>query len=629
MGIENFGQKDRELNGVVPVYDPITFSVMLGRFNSIVNEMTLTLEHTAWTSILALCRDFSCAVYDARLRQISMFDALPIHTSSLHLVLGEIARSFEGGISDGDVFLCNDPYRLNTHVGDLVTAAPVFIEGQHVFWSVTKGHQLDTGAFVPSSVTASARNVWQEGIQIPPLKLIDAGNTRNDVVELYLANVRYGDLLYGDLLAQLASIEKGRTRLTELCEEYGTDEVLYYVDALIDYADRRMSAELTAMPDGVFRAEGWIDSDGISELNIPIQVAVAIAGDQVTVDFTGSGPQAKGGVNGSLATSMATAAIPFLYYVDPDIPHNHGCIKHIDVIAPEGSICNAVHPASTSCATAIPSDCMHDAINKAMAAATPERVPAGGTKQSNVAQFSGVDAVTGEAWGVMLFNGTGGGGAAKGCDGWPLYESIDGLGAVKAQPIEQIELLYPIRVEQMEIETDSMGLGAWIGGPGTRLVVRPLEGAAECVTFGDGVANPPHGVLGGTPGHGGGAYVEDRATGRRRYVSAAGLVEVGLHELWTGVSTGGGGYGNPLDRSPEEVRLDVRDGIVTRHAAREVFGVVVDDDVDATVQETETEELRQRLRSQSRPLIDPTEPAASRWVERNLREGDVYLLNPP
>jgi N-methylhydantoinase B len=609
-------------------YDPITFSVMLGRFNSIVNEMTLTLEHTAWTSILALCRDFSCAVYDAQLRQISMFDALPIHTSSLHLVLGEIARSFEGDISDGDVFLCNDPYRLNTHVGDLVTASPVFVGARLAFWSVTKGHQLDTGAYVPSSVTASARNVWQEGIQIPPLKLIDAGRTRNDVVELYLANVRYRELLYGDLLAQLASIEKGRTRLVELCGEYGTDEVLYYVDALIDYADRRMSAELTAMPDGVYCAEGWIDSDGLSELNIPIKVAVTIDGDRVTVDFTGSGPQAKGGVNGSLATSMATAAIPFLYYVDPDIPHNHGCIEHIEVIAPEGTICRAVYPASTSCATAIPSDCMHDAINKAMAAAIPERVPAGGTKQSNVAQFSGVDAATGEAWGVMLFNGTGGGGASLGCDGWPLYESIDGLGAVKAQSIEQIEMLYPIRVEQMEIESDSMGLGRWIGGPGTRLVVRPLLGETECVTFGDGVANPPHGVLGGTPGHGGGAYVEDAVTGRRRYVSAAGLVKVGEHEVWTGVSTGGGGYGSPLDRSPEQVRLDVRDGVVARQAAREVFGVAVTESTDPTIDEDETEALRRDLGSQSRPLIDPTEPAAARWVEQNMREGDVYLLNP-
>jgi N-methylhydantoinase B len=615
------------MTGDVPeaVVDPITFSVMLGRFNSIVEEMTLTLEHSAWTSILALCRDFSCAVYDVRCRQISMYDALPIHTTSLHVVLAEIARTFEGDIRDGDVYLCNDPYRGNTHVGDLVTAAPVFVEGDHQFWSVTKGHQMDTGAFVPSSVTAAARNVWQEGLQIPPIKLVEAGGLRADILDLYLANMRYRELLHGDLLAQLASVEKGRQRLIELCGEYGHAETLRYVDALIDYADRRMAAELRAMPDGVFEGEGWIDSDGVDQLDLPIKVRVTKRDDRVTVDFTGSAAQAPGGVNGSLATTMATAAIPFLYYVDPDIPHNHGCIRHIDVIAPEGTIVNARYPASTSCATAIPSDCMHDAINRAMTAAIPERVPAGGTKQSNLVQCSGLDPVTGEAWGVMLFNGTGGGGAARDADGWPLFESIDGLGAVKAQSVEQVELLYPLLVEQMEIEPDSMGLGTWIGGPGTRLVVRSLAGEMECVIFGDGVSNPPHGAVGGTPGHGGGAYVLDESTGLRRFLSATGAVRVAEGEVWVGVSTGGGGYGDPLGRPCEDVRDDVRDGIVSRDRARALYGVVLR---EGAIDAQATEAARDELRAHARPLVEPTTPGASDWVARTLRDGDVYLLNP-
>ena len=147
--------------------DPITFSVILNRFNAIANEMTLTLEQSAWTPILALCRDFSCAVYDDQLRQVAMYDALPIHTTSLKIVLKEIARTFEGRVNEGDIFMCNDPYRGNTHVGDVVTALPVFIDGRLRFWSVTKGHQLDIGAYLPSSVVASARNVWQEGTDHP------------------------------------------------------------------------------------------------------------------------------------------------------------------------------------------------------------------------------------------------------------------------------------------------------------------------------------------------------------------------------------------------------------------------------------------------------------------------------
>jgi N-methylhydantoinase B len=609
-------------------YDPITFSVMLGRFESIVREMTTTLEQTAWSSILSVCLDFSCAIYDARARQVSMFDALPIHTTSLRLVLEEIARTYEGEVHEGDVILCNDPYRFNTHIGDLVTACPVFVDGQHLFWSVTKGHQMDTGAYLPSSVVASAQNIWQEGIQIPPIKIIERGKKRRDVIDLYLANMRYRDVLEGDLLAQLASIEIGRERLLELCGEYGATEVRRYVDAIIDYADRRMSSELQAIPDGTYSGRAWIDSDGVSETNIPICVRVVKDGDRVVVDYTGSGPQASGGVNGSFATSQAAGAIPFLYYVSPDIPHNEGCIKHIEVIAPEGTIVHARHPASTSAATGIPSDTMIEAVNRAMVQAVPALVPAGSTKVCNLPQLSGVDAKTGEAWGVMLFNGTGGSGASRGADGWPLFESMDGMGATRAEPIEQVEMLYPILIEKMEIDPDSMGLGQWIGGPGTLLVVHSLTGDTECVTFGDGVANPPSGVLGGTPGHGGGAYVENDLTGRRRYVSAAGDVIIGEQETWVGVSTGGGGYGNPMDRPVDQVRQDVRDGIVTRVAASAVFGVVVSDDADPIVDEAATAERRVELSKVKLEQVRPDAPGASTWVTRNMREGDVYLLNP-
>ena len=357
-----------------------------------------------------------------------MFDALPIHTTSLHLVVKEIADTFEGDIHDGDIYACNCAYRNNTHIGDFVTATPVFVDGTHLFWSVTKGHQMDTGAFQPSSVVGGAQNIWQEGLQIPPIKLADAGVMRKDVVDLYLTNLRYRDLSEGDLLAQLGSIEKAKQRLIELCQEYGAEVVMRYVDELIDYSDRRMTEEIRSMPDGVYRGEGWIDSDGFGTLDIPIKCKVTIEGDHVTVDYTGSGPQAKGGLNGSWATSNAAAAIPFMYYIDPDIPHNHGCIKHISVISPEGTICNARYPASTSSATIVPSDMMQDAINKAMAAVLPDRVAAGTVRCSNVPQMAGVDDRTGEAWGVMLFNNMGGGGGAKGADGWPHIESQARMG---------------------------------------------------------------------------------------------------------------------------------------------------------------------------------------------------------
>jgi N-methylhydantoinase B len=607
--------------------DPITMSVLLGRFDSIVSEMSLTLARTAWTPIIAICRDFSCAIYDAVPRQIAMFDALPIHTTSMHLVLEQFAERFAGDINEGDVFLTNDPYCGNTHIGDLVTASPVFVDGTLRFWSVAKGHQLDTGAIIASSVVASAENVWQEGIAIPPLKVIDRGVERADIVELYLRNVRYPELLRGDFRAQLASIEQGRRRLIELAAEYGAGVLGFYVDEMIDYADRRMSAAIRAIPDGVYHGAGWVDSDGFDEENILVDVSVTVDGDEVTVDMSGSAPQVRGGLNASYAVACAAGAVPFLFYVDADIPHNHGAIRHVKVIAPEGTICNARFPGSTSVATGCPADTIQDAIHKAMAPAIPHRVPAGGPKDSNLPQFAGVDAA-GEAWGAMLFNGTGGSGALDGLDGWPIWESISSAGSIRIQQVEQIELLYPLRIDRVEVEPDSMGFGRWIGGPGTRFVVSPTgPGHTECITFSDGMANPPHGVFGGTMGCGGGAFVEAAAGGPRRYLSSCGVIRIAPGERWVGVSTGGGGFGDPAERPAEQVARDVLDGFISREAAAAQFGVILGE--GAAVDGMATAAARDALRAQ-RPLaaLDPDGPGASRWVERHMRPGDVFLRNP-
>jgi N-methylhydantoinase B len=603
-------------------YDPITFSVILSRFDAIVEEMTRVLEKSAWTSILALAHDYSCAIYDAVPRQVSMYDALPIHTASLHIAVKEIAEAFAGEINPGDVFLFNDPYSGNTHVGDFVTAAPVFADGKLVFWSVTKGHQMDTGAYIPSSVVASAVDIYQEGITIPPMKMVEGGKLRVDFFRLLLANLRYSDLIEGDLRAQIGSIEKARQRLEELCESYGTDVALRYVDEIISYSDRRAGQEIASMPDGRYEAEGWIDSDGFGSEHIRVQVAVEIDGDRVRVDYAGSDPQAKGGANGSYATSQAAGAVPFLYYIDADIPH-------IDVSAEEGTVCFAKFPASTSVATIVPSDLMQDVVNRAMVEAMPERVPAGGARCANIPQFAGNGADGHSPWGFMLFNNAGAGGAAKGNDGWPLWYNQAALGGMKIQPIEQLELLYPVRIERCEIDTDSVGFGQWLGGPGNVCAVKPLLDEMVTITFGDAASNPPHGAMGGGQGSGGGQYVEDEGSGTRRFVSSSGAFTVDhTREVYVGVSTGGGGWGNPHERDAEQVRLDVRDGIVSRAAAAEVFGVVLSAAADPVIDADATAARRAELAQGPSAVVTPTEPNASPWLQDQMRDGDTYELDP-
>ena len=605
--------------------DPVTFSVILNRFKGIAEEMSLTLEMTAWSSLLALDRDFSCAIYDWDRRQLCMYDALPIHTTSLQLVLEEIARSFGDDLRDGDVIIANAPHRGNTHIGDLVTATPVFVDDRPMFWAVTKGHQMDTGAMSPTPVLAYARDVWQEGIQIPPVKLVDQGRVRHDVLDLYLSNVRYREPMYGDLLAQLGSINTGKLRLRDLCDEYGVEAVGRYAGELLAYADRRMAAEIDAIPDGVYQGETWVDTDAFEAFHIPVRVTVTVDGDRIVADFSASGEQGAGGLNGSFATSQAAGAIPFLTYVDPAIPHNHGALRHIEVVTRKGTICDAEFPASTSVATLVPSDAMQDAIQKAMVSALPGRVLAGTYRNGAIGTFTGVDSTTGEPWGTPLFQSMGGQGAGHELDGWPLFE-YGGYGGVRIHSIEEIELASPIAIDAMEIEPDSMGFGQWIGGPGIRMAVRPLRGGMDVFSSADGVLNPPHGVLGGTPGIGGGQYVET-SSGRRTYVVGAGRVAVNPDERWVGVSTGGGGYGHAWARDPELVRRDVRDGFITRDVARTAFGVALSADVNPAVDPVETAELRARLAAQ-RPRDEPEGPGSARWLEDNLRPGDRQLVNP-
>lgn len=608
--------------------DPITLSVLLNRFYAITEQMSLAVERSAWSSVLGICRDFSCAIYDAEPRQLCMFDAIPIHTTSMHLVLREIADAFSGDIVEGDLFACNDPHRGNTHIGDLVIAAPVFVDGAHVFWAVTRGHQHDTGAVAPSSVLGTARDVYQEGITIPPIKLGDAGRTRDDVVELYLANVRFRETLYGDLLAEMGSVRKGAQQLVELCAEYGVDELLLYVDALIDYADRRMAEEIEGIPDGEYLGESWVDADGAGRLNTPVRCTLTVAGDRVTVDWSDSGPQARGAINGTYATTTAASGVPLMCTASPDLPHNQGSIDRITVIARPGTICLAEHPAATSSSVVAPSGAMHDALMKALAGAVPERVAAGGPRMGNCPTFSGVDERTGEPWSFMFFNDGGGSGAALGADGWPLIGTLCCLGGIKTMSVELIELLYPFRLETMEIEPESMGLGRWCGGPGTRAVVRPLHGDMTTITFGDGYDNPPHGVLGGTAGIGGGQWVQGPDEPHRIFGSACARLEAPRSGVWVGVSTGGGGYGDPLARAVEEVRRDARDGLITRATARDVFGVAMDDAADPVVDAVATERLRLEHRRFVGRGVVPTEPGAATWRREQMRDGDVYLLNP-
>lgn len=605
---------------------PVTMSVILSRLAGVADEMSVTLESSSSGTIIALARDFSCAVFDATPKQVVSFDGLPAHTASLHVVMEGIHRAFGDDIAPGDVFMCNSTYHGNTHIGDLVVTQPVFHEGRHVFWATTKAHQLDVGAVEAASIVPSAPDIWSEGMQIPPLRIVDAGRVRHDVVDMYLANMRFRDQVRGDLFAGIGAAGKGNQRLLELIDDYGIDSLLRYTRAILDYSRRRMEVELQSIPDGVYHGESWVDTDAIAAHNLPIKAEVRVSGSHVEIDYTGSHPQVPSGVNGSEATSRGAGVIPFLVYAANDIPYNAGCIDSISSTVPSGSLCLAEHPGSTSAATVTPSDAMVDAVNRAMAHAVPDKVFAGGSRASNLPIVTGIDPTTGSLWGIVIFNGAGGAGAANGADGWPIYVTPAAMAGQRTYSIEQMEMLNPIRVLEMEIEPDSMGMGEYIGGPGVRLSVTASDATEfNVLTFGDGADNPPHGVVGGTAGIGGGQFVQ-LPDGSRTFYSAVAAYTVPPGAVRTGVSSGGGGYGSPLDRPIDRVLRDVRDGLISQGAAEEIFGVHCEGE-PLEVSEERTRAARAELSRVLPPLLTPDLAGAARWHESQMQEADQYIFN--
>ena len=614
--------------------DPTTFAVIYNALNAVVKEMSLTFEYSAWSSIIAEARDFSCAVYDAGTppNALCVLDGLPIHVNAQPVAISAIAKFFGADqLYDGDIILVNSPYYGNTHIGDFVVATPVFFEGEHVFWSAATGHQMDVGSSFRTSVPVYATDIWSEGLQIPPIKIAERGVMRKDVLNLLLENVRYRDFIYGDLMSQIGSANTGKKRLLEMLDQWGAQTLSIFSSEIIDYADRRTREELAAWPNGSFEADTWVDSDGYGREHIKVHCKMTIDGDHIRVDFDGSDPQGRGGINAGWATCRNSVSTAILMCIDPDIPHNEGCLQHIEVVAPQGTVVNAAWPASTAAATIVPADAITDAVWKCLAQAIPEKAVAGCGHVTPNCVTTGFDrrvAGTEKPFGVILFNGSSGGGASAVSDGWPFMVTPGTVGGLCFAPVEIIEMHYPLVVREYQVRTDSMGAGRNCGGPGLNFFLTPRgTGQIDNYGYGDGMTNPPFGLFGGEPGDGGALYRVNR-DGTKYVVSALSYFRVSEGELWCAVATGGGGYGSPLERDPAKVAADARDEFISMEAASQTFGVVLDP-LTFAVDVEATERRRRELRATKAIVpIAPAAPGAATYYRSLLGPGDVYALNP-
>ncbi|HEU4440361.1 MAG TPA: hydantoinase B/oxoprolinase family protein [Methylomirabilota bacterium] len=542
--------------------DPITVSVIQHRLESIVQEMGEAMLRTAYSQILNSSRDFSTAVFDGEGRLAAQAEHVPIHVGALPWAVASVADYFEGRISPGDLFLLNDPYHGNNHLPDLTVLLPVFVGDRLVFWSINRAHQHDIGGATHGAYNPGATEIWQEGLRIPPLKLYDRGQLRDDVLEMVATNVRHPRDFQGDLRAMMGSARLGERRLLKLVDEYGLDTVRETVGEILDAAERQSRACIRTWKDGVFRGESILDDDGHGFRDVYIRALVEKKGDSLVVDLSDSHPQVTGFVNSAWPNTMSAVHMALAYLIDPRTPKNEGTFRPVTVKAKEGTVVWPRPPAPVTLSTNHCAQEIAEAMIKALARSCPDRVLAGWSRRFRIA-ISGMNPRTHRKFIWHLFHARGGGGASAAGDGWETAGEGQAAGGIKFGSVEVAETRFPLFFARHEFRPDSAGDGRYRGGVGSVLELH-IETTDPAVgnTAGDGVRHSAYGVLGGRAGRPHRYRLLARGTQRVLKTKEVG-VPIPPGAMLLVESMGGGGYGPPAKRSPEARAADRANGFVS------------------------------------------------------------------
>ena len=551
--------------------DPILASVFARAFKSITDEMSISLQRTTRSPILCEAKDFVTGLYDAEGRMLEQTENLPILSFSLAPVCKHIREYFGDDLHEGDVIFHNDVFSLGNQLNDVAVYKPIFHDGRLVAWSAAKGHQADIGGAVQGGYNPDATECWQEGLRIPPVKVVDRGKLRQDVWDLIFANIRL-DIVSEDMKAEMGACVVGERRLLALLDKYGPatfDEVKQH---LFESTRKMMEAEIRTIPEGVYEGQATVYYDGkTAGSTYEIRVRITVGDGRITFDYSGTDAQTTGFVNGTYTSSASATILTFLQMVNPDIPHNEGMVQPIEIVIPEGTILNASYPAATTFGNHLcPPNA--DAIIRALAPVIPERVTAG-WNQLLCALTTGVDPRKGEKFVDIGFMGLkGGSGAMRGTDGYDHIGMIDASGGVLDQDYEMFEQQTPHRLVKHEYLTDSAGAGRWRGGLGVE--TRFLIGSDDTtvVTFGDGDVEPAFGLDGGGVGSLNKIELVSPDGESRRLTSKDLVRGVARGTLYVQHAGGGGGSGDPSERPLEKVREEVANGIVSYRAAMELYG---------------------------------------------------------
>jgi N-methylhydantoinase B len=527
--------------------DPVELEIFKSIFHSIAEEMGAALRRTAYSPNIKERRDYSCAVFDGLGEVVAMGDHMPVHLGSMPMSVRAAVEKLT--LNAGDVAILNDPFCGGTHLPDITLVAPVFLGGQKrkrlakpAFYVASRAHHADVGGMYAGSM-GICREIYQEGIRIPPIKLIAGGELQDDVFRLLLNNVRTPEEREGDLNAQIAACHTGAARLIEIAERYGMARVQRIMDELQDYSEKLMRAFLSKVPHGCYEAEDFLDDDGAG--SGPVRIAVTLTFQParpgkplVTVDFTGSSPQVAGSINAVDAIAYSACFYVFRCLLQEDVPAAAGLMRPVQMIAPSGTVVNSHPPAAVAGGNVETSQRIVDVLLRALAKAMPERVPAGSSGTMNNLTIGGIDERSGEPF--AYYETIAGGMGAR-----PDRPGVSGVHTHMTNslntPAEALEYAYPLRVTQYSLRKGSGGAGKFRGGNG---IVREVELLAdsEVTLLADRRSRGPYGLAGGIDGSAGRTEVV-HCDGTQEALPGKASVRLKKGERIRIESPGGGGWG--------------------------------------------------------------------------------------
>ncbi len=541
--------------------DPVTHSVVGHRLESIAREMADVMIRTSMSQILNSSRDFSTAILDATGQLVAQGEGIPVHISALPPSVEAVREYFGDDINEGDLFILNDPYFGGSHLPDITAIYPVFRDGVLRFFAVNRAHHSDIGGGTHGGYNPSASELYHEGLRIPPVRLYEAGRPREDLLHMLAVNVRHAENFTGDLHAQIGSVQIAARRLQALLDDYGADGLMASVEAILDSAERRIRQLIGGWKDGIYYGETLLDDDGFDAESIPIRAKVTVQDDHMTIDLSESSPQVTGFINSAYANTRSLAHVAIMYMAPSDVPKNEGSMRPVKVIAPRGLIVNPNPPAPVCMSTNHCGEEIVEAVFKALAPVAPDAVNAGFSRRLRFA-ITGRNPRTGNRFIWHFFFGRGGGGASQGYDGWSCVGEVNVAGAIRSPSVEITEERFPFKIVRNDLRPGSGGDGTWRGGLGAVFeMVYEGDEPAKLNMAGDGVVNPPFGLFGGAPGlpH----RYKVVSNGKERMLKSKETeVPILPGDRIIALSAGGGGYGPPGSRDPDNRTRDRESGLV-------------------------------------------------------------------